>query len=296
MSWMTDPVDALPGPALREMFNRYLHEHPFIAHSGSPNTARSLRISDILSRQQFHRLALYNEYYRPMGVEYQLGTVISTSASRILGIALDRDCMDFSENERLSLDLLKPHLIRSYRNLQMLRLMKRAVEGSEKKSIVVNRTGQAQFIDDGVWRILANYFNLPRFRRSLPGELLDWIKYERFRLCQDSDVPSPSVPLIISKEGRKILIHFLWGGRDSDQDMILIEEKTTDITSTSIDSSKLTRRETEILAWLSQGKTNTEIGLALSISPRTVKKHLEHIYSKLQVRRRSGAVARSIRL
>jgi DNA-binding CsgD family transcriptional regulator len=78
--------------------------------------------------------------------------------------------------------------------------------------------------------------------------------------------------------------------------MIIIEEEPADIASASMDSSKLTRREAEILAWLSQGKTNVEIGLALSISPRTVKKHLEHIYSKLRVHRRSGAVSRSMHL
>ena len=40
--------------------------------------------------------------------------------------------------------------------------------------------------------------------------------------------------------------------------------------------------------------TNAEIGVALSISPLTVKKHLEHIYTKMQVRRRGAAVARSL--
>jgi DNA-binding CsgD family transcriptional regulator len=294
MSWITEPVNALPGPILREMFSRHLREHPLIAHSSSSNTA--IRISDFLSRQQFHRLALYNEYYRPLGVEYQLGTSISISAHHILGVGLDRDCPDFSENERLCLDLLRPHLIQSYRNLQILKLMKRAVEGNEKKLIVVNRTGQVQLMNDDVWRIFANYFDMPRFHRSLPDVLHNWIKYERSRLCRESDVSSPSVPLVISKGGRKITIHFLWGGKDSEQDMIILEEDPADIASASIDSSKLTRRETEILAWLSQGKTNAEIGLALSISPRTVKKHLEHIYSKLRVHRRSGAVARSISL
>ena len=296
MSWITEPVNALPGPTLREMFNRHLHEHPLIAHSGSPNHARSLRISDFLSRQQFHRLALYNEYYRPLGVEYQLGTTISISGRHILGIGLDRDSLDFSENERLCLDLLRPHLIQSYRNLHILKLMKFAVEGNERKLIVVNRTGKEQLINDDVWRIFANYFDIPRFHVSLPDVLHNWIKCERSRLCQESDVSSPSVPFVISKECRKIMIHFLWGGKDSEQDIIIIEEEQADIASASRCRSELTRRETEILAWLSQGKTNAEIGLALSISPRTVKKHLEHIYSKLRVHRRSGAVARSIGL
>jgi DNA-binding CsgD family transcriptional regulator len=147
-----------------------------------------------------------------------------------------------------------------------------------------------------VWHVLAKYFDMPRIHGSLPDALRAWVKYERSRLCQESDVPSPSVPLVVSKECGTITIRFLWGGKEQDQDMIIMEEERADSASALIHSSKLTRRETEILAWLSQGKTNAEIGLALSISPRTVKKHLEHIYSKLRVHRRSAALVQSLRL
>ena len=54
---------------------------------------------------------------------------------------------------------------------------------------------------------------------------------------------------------------------------------------------KLTFREAEILMWISRGKTNKEIGLILNTSPRTVNKHLEHVFEKLGVSTRSAAVA-----
>jgi hypothetical protein len=108
-----------------------------------------------------------------------LGMVISISSRRILAVGLDRDCLNSSENERLYLDLLRPHLIQSYRNLQILDLMKRAVEGNEKELIVVNRTGQVQLMNDDVWRIFAKYFGMPRFHRSLADVLHHWIEYER---------------------------------------------------------------------------------------------------------------------
>ncbi len=52
----------------------------------------------------------------------------------------------------------------------------------------------------------------------------------------------------------------------------------------------LSRREIEVLTWVARGKTNSVIGMILHISPRTVSKHLEHIYSKLGVECRTAAV------
>lgn len=51
----------------------------------------------------------------------------------------------------------------------------------------------------------------------------------------------------------------------------------------------LTRREQEVLAWVAEGKTNAEIGLILRARPRTVAKHLERIFLKLGVERRTAA-------
>lgn len=51
----------------------------------------------------------------------------------------------------------------------------------------------------------------------------------------------------------------------------------------------LTPREADVLFWVAQGKTNPEIALILEIRPRTVKKHLEHIFPKLGVETRTSA-------
>jgi len=53
----------------------------------------------------------------------------------------------------------------------------------------------------------------------------------------------------------------------------------------------LTMREGEVLSWLSKGKTNRDIAQILGLSPRTVDKHLEQIYSKLGVENRTAAAA-----
>lgn len=54
----------------------------------------------------------------------------------------------------------------------------------------------------------------------------------------------------------------------------------------------LTLRERDVLQWLTCGKTDADIAALLAISPRTVHKHLEHIYVKLGVETRTAAVMR----
>ena len=52
---------------------------------------------------------------------------------------------------------------------------------------------------------------------------------------------------------------------------------------------KLTAREAEVLYWVAKGKTNRDIGDILGTSPRTVTKHLEHVFEKLGVETRTAA-------
>jgi DNA-binding NarL/FixJ family response regulator len=58
----------------------------------------------------------------------------------------------------------------------------------------------------------------------------------------------------------------------------------------------LTARELDVLALVAQGLTNREISSRLFISPATVRTHLEHIYDKLGVRSRAGAVTAAFRI
>lgn len=51
----------------------------------------------------------------------------------------------------------------------------------------------------------------------------------------------------------------------------------------------LTQREADVLLWISRGKTNREMAQILEISPRTINKHLEQVFKKLQVDNRTSA-------
>jgi ATP/maltotriose-dependent transcriptional regulator MalT len=53
----------------------------------------------------------------------------------------------------------------------------------------------------------------------------------------------------------------------------------------------LTARETEVLTWIAQGKTNHEIGVILNACTGTICKHVERILCKLRVKNRTAAAA-----
>jgi DNA-binding NarL/FixJ family response regulator len=52
----------------------------------------------------------------------------------------------------------------------------------------------------------------------------------------------------------------------------------------------LTSREAEILALMARGTSNRGLAEQLHISEKTVRNHLEHIYSKAEVSNRTGAI------
>lgn len=57
----------------------------------------------------------------------------------------------------------------------------------------------------------------------------------------------------------------------------------------------ISSRESEVLLWVSRGKSNREIGEILTISPRTVDKHIAQIFTKLGVANRASAAARAVK-
>jgi hypothetical protein len=72
---------------LHVAFARYGLQNPLAAYYLGTMDGRAMRFSDLLTRRELHRLDLYREVYRPLGVEYQIAftsppPLIRSSASR----------------------------------------------------------------------------------------------------------------------------------------------------------------------------------------------------------------------
>ena len=86
-------------------------------------------------------------------------------------------------------------------------------------------------------------------------------------------------------------MHLAW---QEEETILLLRERMTRIRAETLTTLGLTRRETEVLAWVAEGRSNGEIGTILGTSGRTVGKHLERIYQRLGVETRTAAAARAL--
>ena len=107
---------------------------------------------------------------------------------------------------------------------------------------------------------------------------------------------STSLPLDITRrDGMTVKLTSL--GRSGSGDILVRAcqkrcDPPGDILSEALD---LSSREGEVLAWLANGKSNKDIAAILSLSPRTVTKHIEQIFTKLGVENRTAAAAMAFR-
>jgi DNA-binding NarL/FixJ family response regulator len=83
------------------------------------------------------------------------------------------------------------------------------------------------------------------------------------------------------------------GGAGLGEVMWLLAVRTDDaaLPPSRLSTASLTPRETEVLSWIAKGKTNRDVADILGMSPRTVNKHLEHVFEKLGVETRAAAAA-----
>lgn len=81
------------------------------------------------------------------------------------------------------------------------------------------------------------------------------------------------------------------GGTGEEWLLVLREDSEAALLDGLLRHFPLTAREAEVLYWVIQGKTNRDIAEILSLSPRTVHKHLEHVFEKLGVETRTAAAA-----
>lgn len=90
-------------------FVRNMPQHPLIrVHAAGDRCAR--RLSDVTSLRSFRRAELFGEFFGPASIGHQLTIGLSGPPGPLVGIWVNRARRDFSEDELLLAELLRPHL------------------------------------------------------------------------------------------------------------------------------------------------------------------------------------------
>ena len=279
---------------LKEVFERHMHEHPFLEHWNHGRAAlKSATLSDLVSRRSWHETALYNEVFRPFHIEHMLGVAVRVSGPYKMHVAAMRETTDFDDRDRRVLDLLAPHLEAAYRYSEAVSDLKSQLaallQGFEidgGAAIQVGADRRIRHMSGHAQDLLTMYFGTRWIDRSrLPPSVDDWLR----RHGGATGVSlTPLQPLVAEGDGRRLTIQIV---RSHGSVFLLLSERKLRINPADIASLGLSRRETEVLAWLVQGKSNAEIAGILGLSPVTIKHCLERIYGKLDVGTRAAATA-----
>ena len=187
-----DPYVESDGSEL-ETYWRLRHQHPACHYEDETGDFRATKISDFVSKAELRRREIYWEWFRPYGIEHELGVGIDAPLSHTKVFVFDRiGGRDFSERDRDVLDSLRPTLRSSMRQrIYAAPRVRPSLSSSERKrpwssSRAPSRSPTRRRKRGACWR--------PTFERAearLPHEIADWLREQR-------RVPNPG-PLTVER-------------------------------------------------------------------------------------------------
>jgi len=290
-----------PGEALsaRDIaaFDRHFFEHPLVLFHSEHPRGGARRLSDSVPPPEFRRGALYDEYYRRIGIEHAVAVPLFVDGATLVSFVLNRAGRDFSDDEIALLDWLRGRLGDVYRSVVALQ---RAVAAVAQMRTIAEADGWAVVPLDARRRI----HSLPARARALlagscpggrlavgaplPGTIDVWLRRSTAGGAPWLALP----PLVLEAPRSRVVLRAIPEAAGGGGWTLLVRAQPLRPTTAGADDSPLTRREREILDWVAAGKTDRQIAAITGASPRTVQKHLEHVYVKLGVENRTAAALR----
>jgi DNA-binding CsgD family transcriptional regulator len=275
-------------PSLAPTFAALIYENPLLQRHAQTGDGRPYRISDLMDQPTFHGLALYQQFYRQIGIEWQVAFTLPARAPLIVGIALTRTRVDFTDREVQLLALARPHLMQAYRNAElssarkaMLVALEQGLDTLDQHVVVLDPGGRVEFATDGARRLLGD---TAANSRGLPEAVRAWISEHR-------DPRAAVQPFLLHTAEGTVLVRLLPNKRTDRREVLLLESGTDELNVAALRSLGLTARQAETLRLAALGHSASETAARMGIAPRTVEKHLQHVYAKLGVRSLPQAAA-----
>jgi DNA-binding CsgD family transcriptional regulator len=212
----------------------------------------------------------------------------------VVAIVANRSASDFSERDRAVLNALRPHLVQAWYNAkhqqQLRSLLGAATDATaDSGAELVVLSDPPLELTRGALVSLYRYFGPPTQTGPLPARVERWVDAQRSRL-DDLNSLEMLKPLRAGSGATRMVLRYLPAQGDH-PGAVLLRKEAPSPRRQSLERLGLTDRETEIVQCVVSGETNAGTGRILHISPGTVKKHLDNIYTKLGVRGRGPLTA-----
>jgi len=294
--WISPDPIGLSRPEVAAHHYAHLRDHPVFAHHVDTGDPQAYRITDFVSQQRFEETALYDVAFRPTSVRAGIVMFLEARASVHAALSFQRDA-NFSDQELRVTQLLRPHFAMARQNILALeaardRGRRFAAQVTIDFIVIVER--RAREFAGRSSQLLSTYF--PRTERGPTGlpDIVDrWLRSVEDSLAHADRPVGTLAPFVADAPGRQLVIRPLI---DAPEAILLLEERLTALDDALRTNLPLSKREREVLLWVSEGKTARDIAAILDVSPRTVHKHLENIYGKLGVANRVAAIREVYRL
>lgn len=172
-------------------------------------------------------------------------------------------------------------------NARLTESAQSALDSTGQHLLTINAGGTIQWATPQAYALFAKARADDTWQtQEFAPQLKRWLTHSP-KLNQQLKLEQLSYPLAVrlvnNQSSNEILLKLVDGERPSGS-MILK------------DQLNLTGRESEVLYWVANGKTSKESGEILSMSPRTVDKHMEQVFTKLGVENRTAAAGVALRL
>ncbi len=178
---------------------------------------------------------------------------------------------------------IRVHLV----NARLTQSARAALDASGRFLFAVNRQGEVVWATPQAKKLLMGDEPAPTTGPlKAPQPWLQWLEQVQSGASPDA---KPSVAPSLSND--QFRLQYMGKLNPNESLLRLAKRSSSDSPAEFSRDLSLTRREGEVLSWLSKGKTNRDIAQILGLSPRTVDKHLEQIYAKLGVENRTAAAA-----
>jgi DNA-binding NarL/FixJ family response regulator len=179
------------------------------------------------------------------------------------------------------------------RNAREVRMAREALDVGGHGVLMVDGRGRIAWQSPQARRWLGEFFDDPIDGRAVDraaDHCARWLDAP-VAAPMAGNVPGTDLRRHTGTDGRTLMARLLGDVGMGETMWLLSLQSAGEASAARLATAALTPRETEVLSWVAKGKTNRDVGDILGLSPRTVNKHLEHVFEKLGVETRTAAAA-----